>query len=129
MTSEGGTANDQPHWNTESRRFIAVIDTVGYLRALLTPYGPWRQILFDQDEKFTMLVAEPLLAELDDVLGRPALRPRLSTYPGRDLLALKGRLNSARFLDSLQIDPISRDPEDDYLIAMAVAGGASLLVT
>ena len=74
-------------------------------------------------------MSEPLLSEVEDVLRRPTLITKFSELPGRDVEAVRRRLASGIFVRMLLMESVSRDPNDDYLIAMAVAGQARLVVT
>lgn len=78
---------------------------------------------------FELLVSESLLAELRDVLGRPHLARYLDPDEAQRLLSALER--SATLID----DPsdierlVPGDPDDDYLVALARAGRAHVIVT
>lgn len=78
--------------------------------------------------EFELLVSDRLIEELGRVAARPHLAPRLD--PGA-ISAVIARLGA----DGIVIeDPpaprvVTRDPKDDYLVALARAGGAQAIVT
>jgi putative PIN family toxin of toxin-antitoxin system len=81
-----------------------------------------------RDGEFDLIVSPWLLDELEDVL----LRPRFSEYvtPEQvrayvDGLAVEG----VAFDDPGHPPRVTRDPDDDYLFALAVAAGADFLVS
>jgi putative PIN family toxin of toxin-antitoxin system len=105
-----------------------LLDTNILLSALLvrgTPpdrlYEAWRQ------GRFELVSCERQLEEINRVSRRPALRQRLRP-------AEAGRLvNEIRRL-ALLVEPasevaVSRDPDDDFLVAVAETAGADFLVT
>ena len=105
-----------------------ILDTNILLSAVMrrdTPpaklYSAWRA------GRFTLLTCELQLGEIRDVSRRPALRQRLRP-------ALVGRLvNELRGL-ALVLEPqpgmtVAEDPDDDFLLGLAVTGQADYLVT
>lgn len=129
MENQREATGEQPDQDEGLPPFKVVFDTVGFVRALIRPHGPWGRILFDHAEKYRIIVSEPLLTEIEDVLRRPTLITKFSGLPGRDVETVRRRLATGIFVRMLLIESVSRDPDDDYLIAMAVAGQASLVVT
>jgi putative PIN family toxin of toxin-antitoxin system len=76
--------------------------------------------------RFVLVTSPRLLAELNDVLSRPKIAARLDP----DGLAL---LREVLATAPVTADPpavaVSRDPKDDYLIALAQQSGAECLVS
>src|SRR6266852_5602490 len=68
----------------------AVVDTNVWVSAAIKPRGLPGQILSAyREDRFTLLVSEPLLDELAEVLGRPTVvRRGVSSQDVDDLLAL-----------------------------------------
>jgi putative PIN family toxin of toxin-antitoxin system len=79
------------------------------------------------NDRFTLITSDAQIEEFSRVTRYPAVRSRI--HP-----AQAGRLlNAVRSLSVLfeKLPPanVSRDPHDDYLFAMALAGEADYLVT
>jgi putative PIN family toxin of toxin-antitoxin system len=106
-----------------------VFDTVGFVRALLGPFSVWGEVVFDFRHRYELLVSEQLIAEATDVLGRPELARRFSRLPGRDVGAVLQVLVTGKPIATTSIPRIARDPNDDYLLALASKGRALYLVT
>lgn len=108
---------------------LVVLDTNVLVSALLSPTSAAaRLVSLWQEGRFTLLSTPAQLDELSRVTRYPKIRQRLN-------LALAGRLiNEIRHLATLVMPPlpdvlVSRDPSDNYLLAMAKAGAADYLVT
>lgn len=77
---------------------------------------------------FRVVVSPSHLAELEDVLGRPKFRRYFTMREAeRALERIRKRSHSVK--TEFQVRPICRDPKDDYLLALAKAAKADLLVT
>ena len=108
-----------------------VLDTNVIVSAYLTPLGTPAQILAAwRAGRFELVVSEALLAEYEEVLSRPRLRDRhgLAVHEVARLMA------GFRFL-ALLVQPevvpavVAEDPDDDHVLAAAVAGAADVIVT
>jgi uncharacterized protein len=97
----------------------ALISRVG------TPAGLLRQWL---EGAFDLLVSPALLAELEDVLSRSKFRRHFTDRQASAFIALL-RERALEVADADDVDPLTRDPADDYLVALARAAGADLLVS
>ena len=75
------------------------------------------------------LVASPLLDELSDVLDRPKFRRYLSIEDARRFVNAIREL--AVVIDDRpeEDDPITDDPDDHFLVLLAEAAGADVLVS
>lgn len=69
---------------------------------------------------FELVVAEKLLAELDRALAYPKLREGIALADARALISLLARAATVT-LDPDDVPRHSRDPGDDYLLALAEA--------
>jgi uncharacterized protein len=101
-----------------------------FLRPMLSDHSPVRAILSAWEAgEFDMLVSTPLLAEIDDVARRLALRGKIRTHDEPD--AILDRLwRRAVPVELRQPYPVlDRDPGDSYLLAMLRDGQADYLVT
>jgi putative PIN family toxin of toxin-antitoxin system len=106
----------------------AVIDVNVLISGVLSAKGSSAEILrASRDGQFELVVSELLLAELNRTLAYPKLRKRI---PPEKAAAFA---NWVRDHDSLAEDPASpppvrsRDPDDDYLLALAINRRAYLV--
>ena len=105
-----------------------VVDTNILISALLAGTSlPAELIVLWRQGRFELLTAAEQLDELRRVTRYPKIRERLAP-------ALAGRLvNDLRTLavvvDKLPAIDVSRDPDDNYLLAIAMAGSADFLLT
>lgn len=78
--------------------------------------------------RFELVASDKLLAELADVLGRPKIAVRIS---GEDRLEVLDLLREEADVrpDPAVPEPLTEDPDDDYLAALAIAADARYLVT
>lgn len=106
----------------------AVLDTNILCSALLTPGGPtdrlyraWREGRFD------LLTSEEQLEEFRRVTRYPRLRPFIEPAAAGSMHNELRRL--AVLIEKLPVVDASRDPADNFLLAMAEVGEADVLVT
>lgn len=105
-----------------------VLDVNVLISALLSRAGsPGRLIALWLEGAFELVVSEELLAELGRALAYPKLREHISREDAADFIALL-RSTASMLADAELPDRISRDPGDDYLLALAKAS-ASILVS
>lgn len=76
--------------------------------------------------RFVLVTSPKLLAELNDVLSRPKIASRLDP---EGLQRLREILAAAPVTADPPAAALSRDPKDDYLIALAQRTGAECLVS
>lgn len=109
--------------------YRAVLDPGVLIAALLSRTGaPAGLFLAWLEGRFDLIVSPALLDELDRVLGRPKFRRYLSEGEARAYVAIFRRL--ARIVDDPAVEAgITPDPGDDYLVALARASGAHVLVS
>jgi uncharacterized protein len=108
----------------------AVIDPNVLVSAFISQRGgsPDRIVRAWREGEFELVVSPQLIAELTDVLARPkfaiqAAEQRAEAY----IAALAG---DAVMIDDPQGPPtVSPDPGDDYLIALALAAHADVIVS
>lgn len=105
-----------------------VIDTNILLSALLVSASlPAHLVALWREGRFDLLTSADQIDELMRVSRYPKLRDRLAP-------ALAGRLinelrHTAIVLDDLPSVTVCADPDDNYLLAICVAGSANFLVT
>lgn len=106
-----------------------VLDPNIAISALITPNGTTGQVVrAGLSGRYRTIVCPGLLEELDDVLRRPKLRRWFTTDDAAEFLAdLIGLAET--YPDTSDPPPICRDPDDDYLLALAVQAHADLLVS
>ncbi len=75
-----------------------------------------------------VLVCPALLIEVEDVLGRPKLRKRIEPALAELYLATIRRV-AETVADPQEIQAATRDPDDDYLVALARTHAADFIVT
>lgn len=98
----------------------AVFDPNVLISALLSPDGaPARALRAWLNGVFELVVSPLLLAELERALAYPKLRKRIAPDEARRLVALLAE--TARVAEDPDEHPSvrSRDPQDNYLIALA----------
>ena len=108
----------------------AVIDTNVLLAGLLWR-GPPHALLAHVRNGLVSLISSPaLLAELDDVLGRAkfdAILARTNTARDRALAEVR---QLAEVIEPPPLpQPVCRDPDDDEVLALALAAGADVIVS
>jgi uncharacterized protein len=106
----------------------AVVDTNLLVSYVLTR-SPLLSRLIDHWEqgRFVYLTSPQIIAELKDVLQRPALRARMAADPA-PLIALVEQ-DTEQTPGMLSLTGICRDPKDDIFIACAVEGQADYIVS
>ena len=104
-----------------------MIDPGVIVSGLLNPDGPPGRLLDAWvDGEFDLVVSPHLLEELTDVLSRPKLASRLDSTIVSEMLRLVRE--AAVIASDAPPAPVCRDPDDDYLVALALGTG-SLLVS
>ena len=108
-----------------------VLDTNLTVSGAITPQGiPNRILRAYQRGACTLLSCPELVAELEAVLTRPAIRERYRPDPAivaAILAGLRAAVVRPLPLDALPVH--CRDPKDDPLLACALGGQADYLVT
>jgi uncharacterized protein len=106
----------------------AVLDTNIFISALVSPSGaPSRLVDAWIDGEFTLCSHALQLDELRNVTRREKLRPLIrSSDAGRLINQIMQMAEMANRLPHVQR---SRDPNDDFLLALCEAGNAEWLVT
>lgn len=106
-----------------------IIDTNVLLSALRLDSGASFQLLrLIPDERFEINLSVPLVLEYEDVLKRPEMDVHLDHATIDDILDFlcqTGRLRIIRFLWR----PTLRDPDDDFLLELAVECSCDYIVT
>lgn len=106
-----------------------MIDTNVLIAALRSSSGASYQILMAADRgDFQMALSVPLLAEYDDVSSRPDMG---ITIPASAVDAIIRRIAQVAHKQEIYYlwRPLLPDPKDDMVLEVAVASGATHLVT
>jgi putative PIN family toxin of toxin-antitoxin system len=107
----------------------AVVDPGVFIAALISPSGsPAGIIRAWQRGLFEIVVCPMLLEELTSTLLRRRFRKWIDANDAVAFVEIL-RLAAINQEDPLYIEPISRDPNDDYLIALARDAGAHAIVS
>jgi hypothetical protein len=106
----------------------AVVDVNVLISAVLSARGPSAEVLrSSRDGWFELIVSELLIAELARALGYPKLRKRI---PAEKAAAYVSWVRGHGTLAEDPAEPStmrSADPDDDYLIALALSRRAFLV--
>jgi uncharacterized protein len=106
-----------------------VLDPNVLISAAITPTGSLGRIVTLIDAGTVVpLVTQHLLDEVSEVLARPKLRRYIEPATAGAFCAEFGRL-AEWHSDSVDPPAMCRDPDDDYLLALAIASHADALVT
>jgi len=106
-----------------------VVDPGVFVSALIAPKGTPAQLLdLLLEQRFELVVSPWLLAELTGVLLRDRFRRYVTIAEVRELVA---DLAAVATVLRDRPDPVAvtRDPNDDYLVALAVAAQADALIS
>jgi putative PIN family toxin of toxin-antitoxin system len=112
-----------------NRPLRAVPDTNVLIAAAIKPTGLCRELLDAAIAGEWQLIVSPLLlGELEDVLRRPKFNATITDETIRDFVA------GLAVISEVAADPPSRasrlrDPKDDYLLELALAANADVLIT
>lgn len=107
-----------------------VVDTNVLVSALLWGGAPKTLLSAARAQRLTLYTSAPLIAELEDVLSRPKLASRFTAIGSQPADLIDRYLALAHFVTPAKLaTPISRDPDDDHVIACAIAARADLIVS
>ena len=107
----------------------AVLDPNVLVAAAIQPEGLAAHCLHAHAEgRFELVVSPLLLEELRAVLRREKFRPFLTVDLGERLVGALFH-NATVLADPAEPESVSRDPGDDYLVALARAAAVHVLVS
>lgn len=69
-----------------------VVDTVVFVRALISPYGLWGRLVFEEAHRYDLVLSKPIIREILEALHRPELAGKYRSVDARDLSTLVTRL-------------------------------------
>jgi hypothetical protein len=106
-----------------------VIDPGVVVSALISRAGTPAELVREWlDGAFDLLVSPKLLAELEHVLSRPKFRGHFTHREASAFIALLSA-RAVQVADPDDVEPLTEDPADDYLIALARVAEADVLVS
>jgi len=108
----------------------AVIDTNILISGVISPHGCPRAILEHwHDQDFVLVISQAQMAEVEQVMEYPHLLARLRVYNHDRTRLLHALQSYAETVMVETVEPVCRDPDDDLILASAVAGKADYLVS
>lgn len=108
----------------------AVLDTNVLVSALISPGGASTRLLLElRAGAFELILSPLLLAELREVLGRDKFRRYVTEAEADAYVELIRNEGVVRADPPPSPEPMSADPDDEYLIDLAREAGADALVT
>ena len=107
-----------------------VADTNTALSGLLWPGPPRRLLDLARNRIITLYSSQILLAELAEVIVRDKFADRILAAVVSASELVQDYESLAEIVDPLPLSaPVSRDPDDDHVLACALAAGADLVVS
>jgi putative PIN family toxin of toxin-antitoxin system len=107
-----------------------VLDTNVVMSALLWRGPPYRLLQTIRQQPSRQIYSSPvLLEELTDVITRPGFSERLSRIGKSAREVLADYLDTIELVEPIEIPRIVRDPDDDHVLACALAAKAELIVS
>lgn len=86
-------------------------------------------LLRDYFDQYSLVVSEPVVREIIEVLHRPELVRKFRALTSIDARRVIDLLGEAEAVDLGEVPSISREPNDDKFLATAAAAQADYLVT
>ena len=107
-----------------------VLDTNIVLSGLLWRGAPYQLLTQIKQTRTLQLVSSPImLEELADVLTRKQCISRSAAIEQNSAQVLADYLQVVELVEPVNIPPTSRDPDDDAILACALAAHADLIVS
>jgi putative PIN family toxin of toxin-antitoxin system len=111
---------------------VAVFDCMVYLQAAARPDGPARACLgLAQQGRVCLCISPAIRSEVDDVLSRPKVRQKFPSLTPAVVAAFLRDVDAlARSAGEVpKVVTFPRDPKDEPYLNLAVAAGATRLIT
>jgi putative PIN family toxin of toxin-antitoxin system len=107
-----------------------VADTNVYVSALLWTGISHRLLRLAEEGELTLVTTPAIMEELREVLGRPKFRLRIRDLQTTVAELMESLLSVVEVIPDFAIEPvIKRDPDDDKILACAIAAQADWLVS
>lgn len=104
-----------------------VLDTNVIVSALLFGSSPPGRAFAQASERGRILISDALLNELSDVLGREKFNRYVTR--GERHGFLEALVRESDMIEITESVRVCRDPEDDFVLELAVNGNASCIIT
>jgi putative PIN family toxin of toxin-antitoxin system len=109
---------------------VVLLDTNVWVSAFLNKQGPpARLVAAWLNGKIDVVVALPILEEIGDVLRRPRIKRKYRVREEDIVQYLRLIAAGAAVVPLAGALRLCRDPDDDVVLEIAIAGGAQYLVT
>lgn len=107
-----------------------VVDPGVFVSVLIGPRGSPPDRIFSAwvDDRLEIIASPQLIAELRGVVLRPRFRRWFDETSARQLIARMER-HATVHADPPQLNDATRDPKDDYLVALAQAAAVDVIVS
>ena len=106
-----------------------VLDTVVFVHSLLNPYSQAGKLVFAHTDDYALVLSEPVVREILEVLQRPEITRKIRAVAEMDLGTLLDLFSQAELVEPAAIPSVCRDPNDDKFLATTVAGGVDVIVS
>lgn len=106
-----------------------VLDTVVFVRSLINPHSRCGRIVFVHGSSYRLVLSQPVLLEIIEVLQRPELTRKFRNLVGLDHQRVLDIISQVEVVTIAVPPAVSRDPTDDKFLATAQAAGADYLVS
>ena len=106
-----------------------VLDTVLFVRALLNPKSRSGRLLLEHTSRFTIIISDPTVRELLEVIHRPELVAKYKDLDRLDMRAVIDLVTKGEAVSIGQLPSVVRDPNDNIFVATALAGRADYIVS
>ena len=106
-----------------------VADTNTVVSAFLWGGPPAEVLSAAREQRIQLFTSAALIAELEEVLARERFAARITRVGSSVADLLAGYRALTHLVRAPAITPVSRDPDDDHVLACAIAAQAPLIVT
>lgn len=106
-----------------------VVDTVVFVRCLINPFGAASRLILERAGEYRLVVSKPLVAEALKVFQRPELTRKYRGLGTRNMHTILSFFEGAEAVELDAVPAVSRDPQDDKVLATALAGSADYIVS